>query len=100
MPLEDVNDSIKNLMNKGYVERAEGKAIKRKDARFKKAKEVHRHHSYYRLTEKGKLLLRKIDEKWLNEHFNLMEFKNRKFSKAMQYFIEKHIGKPFKMGVH
>ena len=96
LPLEDINNAIKNLMEEGFIERDEGKAIKRKEARFKKAKEVHKHHSYYKLTEKGKVTLRNLDEKI---DVNL-EGMPKKFIKALNYFMEKHIGKSYKINTH
>ncbi len=91
LELNEINNAIKNLVSHGLIERDEGKAIKRKEARFKKAKEVHKHHSYYKLTEEGKIMVRNMDEKWLID-LNF-EGKPKKFVKAFNYFIEKHIGK-------
>ena len=99
LELNEVNNAIKNLISYGLVERDEGKAIKRKNARFKKAKEVHKHHSYYKLTEKGKIMLRSIDEEWINKNLNLNGMP-KKFMRAFNYFIEKHIGKSFKINKH
>ena len=38
LELNEINNAIKNLVSHGLIERDEGKAIKRKEARFKKSK--------------------------------------------------------------
>ena len=70
LPIELINDAIKDLMELGLIERDSGSAIKRSRARFKKAFEVHKHHTYYRLSRKGELFVRSINEKWLKRYFN------------------------------
>ncbi len=50
---------LEKLEVAGLVERVQGDSIKRNNAKFKLSKEVHKHHLYYRLTRKGKILLRK-----------------------------------------
>jgi predicted transcriptional regulator len=70
LPLSLIEDAIRDLMEVGLVERDSGSAIKRSKARFKKSFEVHKHHTYYRLSREGELFVRKIDEKWLKEYFN------------------------------
>ena len=68
--LESIEDAIKSLQEKGLVERDSGSAIKRSRARFKKAAEVHKHHSYYRLSRQGSLFVRKIDLQYLKNYFD------------------------------
>lgn len=53
LPLSLIEDAIRDLMEAGLVERDSGSAIKRSKARFKKAFEVHKHHTYYRLSREG-----------------------------------------------
>ncbi|RUM33073.1 MAG: DUF2250 domain-containing protein [Archaeoglobus sp.] len=62
LPLNRINENLNYLMEMGLVKRDSGSAIKRSRAKFKKAHEVHKHHTYYRLTRRGKLLARKIAE--------------------------------------
>jgi len=62
IPVEKINECIKSLMEMGLVERDSGSAIKRSKVRFKKAHEVHKHHTYYRLTRDGEIFSRKIAE--------------------------------------
>ncbi len=62
IPVEKINECIKSLMEMGFVERDSGSAIKRSRARFKKAHEVHKHHTYYRLTREGEIFSRKLAE--------------------------------------
>ncbi|MEM0145714.1 MAG: DUF2250 domain-containing protein [Conexivisphaerales archaeon] len=49
---------LEKLEKSGLIERVQGDSIKRSNAKFKLSKEVHKHHLYYRLTKRGKLLLR------------------------------------------
>ncbi|AMQ17928.1 DUF2250 domain-containing protein [Thermococcus peptonophilus] len=70
LPLSLIEDAVRDLMEAGLIERDSGSAIKRSKARFKKAFEVHKHHTYYRLSREGELFVRRIDEKWLKEYFN------------------------------
>ncbi len=70
LPLSLIEDAVKDLMEAGLVERDSGSAIKRSKARFKKAFEVHKHHTYYRLSREGELFVRSIDEKWLKNYFD------------------------------
>ncbi|AMM53742.1 DUF2250 domain-containing protein [Pyrococcus kukulkanii] len=67
LPLDLINDAIRDLMEAGFIERDPGSAIKRSKARFKKAFEVPKHHTYYRLSRKGELFLRSFDPR---EYFN------------------------------
>ncbi len=62
MPVEKINECIKSLREMGFVERDGGSAIKRSRARFKKAHEVHKHHTYYKLTREGEIFSRKLAE--------------------------------------
>ncbi|AHL22492.1 DUF2250 domain-containing protein [Thermococcus nautili] len=70
LPLELIEDAINDLLELGLIERDSGSAIKRSRARFKKAFEVHKHHTYYRLSREGELFVRSIDEWWLKRYFN------------------------------
>ena len=70
LPLSLIENAIKDLVDAGLVERDSGSAIKRSKARFKKAFEVHKHHTYYRLSREGELFIRSINEKWLKSYFN------------------------------
>ena len=70
LPLELIEDAVNDLLELGLIERDSGSAIKRSKARFKKAFEVHKHHTYYRLSREGELFVRSIDERWLKRYFN------------------------------
>ncbi|WP_371731541.1 DUF2250 domain-containing protein [Thermococcus sp. MV11] len=70
LPLELINDAVGDLLELGLIERDPGSAIKRSKARFKKAFEVHKHHTYYRLSCEGELMVRSIDGSWLKKYFN------------------------------
>ena len=67
--LKDIEIAIKSLEDMKLVERDSGSAIKRTRARFKRAAEVHKHHSYYRLSREGSLFVRRIDAKFLENYF-------------------------------
>ncbi len=64
-----IKDAINDLLEAGLIERDSGSAVKRSKARFKKAFEVHKHHTYYRLSRKGELFLRSINEEWVKQYF-------------------------------
>ncbi len=68
--LDIVNSCIEDLTKAGLIERDSGSAIKRSKAKFKKAFEVRKHHTYYRLSRKGEQFVRKIDRRWLREYFD------------------------------
>lgn len=70
LPLGLIEDAINDLLELRLIERDSGSAIKRSKARFKKAFEVHKHHTYYRLSREGELFVRSIDERWLKKYFN------------------------------
>jgi len=70
LPLSLIEDAVNDLMEAGLVERDSGSSVKRSKARFKKAFEVHKHHTYYRLSREGELFIRQIDENWLKTYFN------------------------------
>ena len=53
-------EELEDMENLGYIERTHGSAIKRTEARFKLSYEVRKHHTYYRLTKGGEILLKKI----------------------------------------
>ncbi|QDA31699.1 DUF2250 domain-containing protein [Thermococcus indicus] len=72
LPLELITDAIGDLLEVGLIERDPGSAIKRSRARFKKAFEVHKHHTYYRLSREGELFVRSIDGKWVERYFNAL----------------------------
>ncbi|ACB40036.1 DUF2250 domain-containing protein [Pyrobaculum neutrophilum] len=59
IPLQKVLDILEKLEALGLVERVRGgKTLKRTEARYKLSHEVRKHHVYYRLTRKGRHLLR------------------------------------------
>nr|WP_048150711.1 DUF2250 domain-containing protein [Thermococcus sp. AM4] len=72
LPLELIEDAINDLLELRLIERDSGSAIKRSKARFKKAFEVHKHHTYYRLSREGELFVRSIDGRWLKRYFNAL----------------------------
>ena len=72
LPLELIEDAINDLLELRLIERDSGSAIKRSKARFKKAFEVHKHHTYYHLSREGELFVRSIDGRWLKHYFNTL----------------------------
>jgi predicted transcriptional regulator len=70
LPLGLIEDAVSDLLELGLIERDSGSAIKRSKARFKKAFEVHKHHTYYRLSREGELFMRSLDGEWLEGYFN------------------------------
>ena len=55
-----IDQALKELEDLRIIERSHGSSIKRTKARFKLSYEVHKHHTYYKLTKEGELLLREI----------------------------------------
>ncbi len=74
--LDLINSCIEDLIKAGLIERDSGSAIKRSKAKFKKAFEVRKHHTYYKLSRKGELFVRKIDRRWLKDYFDSLIGKN------------------------
>ncbi len=70
--LDLINSCIDDLIKAGLVERDSGSAIKRSKAKFKKAFEVRKHHTYYRLTKVGEQFVRKMDRRWFREYFETL----------------------------
>ncbi|AWR97032.1 DUF2250 domain-containing protein [Acidianus sulfidivorans JP7] len=63
IPIEEVVDILDKLESLGLIERVHGATLKNTEAKFKLSSEVHKHHTYYRLTREGDHLLRYLDEK-------------------------------------
>ncbi|MGB9734313.1 MAG: DUF2250 domain-containing protein [Conexivisphaera sp.] len=60
---------LESLESMGLVERVPGSSVKRSDAKMKLADEVHKHHTYYRLSREGDALLRSLDDRALAEGY-------------------------------
>ncbi len=89
LDIDEINKAIEDLMKLGYLERDSGSAIKRSRARFKRAKEVHKHHTYYKLSRKGELFVREIDEKYLKRYFDALL--GTEGSKIIQSLFSKNV---------
>ncbi len=75
--LSEVEKALKHLENLKLIERSHGSAIKRTEARFKLSYEVHKHHTYYRLTKTGELTTRKLRDGLIRDYFeNIVGNKN------------------------
>ncbi len=83
LDLNNITNAINSLEKKGLVERDYGSAIKRTKARFKKAKEVHKHHSYYKLSKSGSILVREINGDFLRDYFNSIMVNGYDFIKQL-----------------
>ncbi|NPA75340.1 MAG: DUF2250 domain-containing protein [Euryarchaeota archaeon] len=70
LPLDEIQNAIAGLLERGLIKRDSGSAIKRTRARFKLASEVHKHHTYYHLSREGVLYVRKIDGEFMQDYFN------------------------------
>ncbi|KQB35079.1 MULTISPECIES: DUF2250 domain-containing protein [Acidiplasma] len=60
IPQMNVNIYLERLENMGLIEKYSGSSIKRTEAKLKKTNEVHKHHTYYLLTNKGHYILKSI----------------------------------------
>ncbi|AEM38998.1 protein of unknown function DUF2250 [Pyrolobus fumarii 1A] len=70
MPIEDVVLTLDRLEELGLIERVHGSALKRTEAKLKLSHEVRKHHTYYKLSRSGEMLVRSVKrhgliEKWL-----------------------------------
>lgn len=79
MPIDVITDELDKLEKIGLIERHQGSAIKRSEAKFKLAEEVRKHHTYYKLTRETCLSIRRLIKNYnnLNEYFkNLTGYDN------------------------
>ncbi|AFZ70849.1 hypothetical protein Calag_1127 [Caldisphaera lagunensis DSM 15908] len=69
--IDIITDELDKLEKMGLIERHQGSAIKRSEAKFKLAEEVRKHHTYYKLTRETCLSIRKLIKNYegLNEYF-------------------------------
>ncbi|MGC8599016.1 MAG: DUF2250 domain-containing protein, partial [Thermoplasmata archaeon] len=58
-----VCEILKKLYNEGYLEKRQSGMLKRKEAKLKRRVTTHPHHTYYQLTEKGKVYLEYLEKK-------------------------------------
>ncbi len=63
IPQMNVNIYIDRLYDMGLIEKYQGSSIKRTEAKLKKTNEVHKHHTYYEITNKGHYILKDITER-------------------------------------
>jgi predicted transcriptional regulator len=56
--LEEAGEALERLEAMGLVERAGASAVKNTEAKMKLSSEVRKHHTYYKLTRRGEMLLR------------------------------------------
>ncbi|NOZ76484.1 MAG: DUF2250 domain-containing protein [Euryarchaeota archaeon] len=59
VPGERVQDKLDCLLEQGLVEKVPSGILKRKHARLKRKLATHQHHTYYTLSRRGDLLLRR-----------------------------------------
>ncbi|MGC9105335.1 MAG: DUF2250 domain-containing protein [Thermoprotei archaeon] len=62
IPIDQVVVLLDDLERMGLVERVPGATVKNTEAKFKLSHEVHKHHTYYRLTRLGDHLFRNLTE--------------------------------------
>ncbi|AAK42428.1 DUF2250 domain-containing protein [Saccharolobus solfataricus] len=65
IPLTEIVEILDDLEKLGLIERVHGATLKNTEAKFKLSSEVHKHHTYYRLTREGDHLLRHLDDRML-----------------------------------
>ncbi|MEM0139945.1 MAG: DUF2250 domain-containing protein [Ferroplasma sp.] len=63
IPQDKVDIYIERLFSMGLIEKYSGSSVKRTQAKLKKTGEVHKHHSYYSITNKGHYILKDMTEK-------------------------------------
>jgi len=101
LPLEMIEMELERMREKGYLERNQGSAIKRTHARFKLSYEVRKHHTYYELSKKGELTLRRIlknIKKYFEEYTGFEKgYEIYTFLLKAEYEHLGHIAKTFSM---
>ncbi|QXJ34545.1 DUF2250 domain-containing protein [Saccharolobus shibatae] len=65
IPLAEIVEILDDLEKLGLIERVHGATLKNTEAKFKLSSEVHKHHTYYRLTREGDHLLRHLEDRML-----------------------------------
>jgi predicted transcriptional regulator len=65
IPIDQVVMLLDDLEKMGLVERVPGATVKNTEAKFKLSHEVHKHHTYYRLSRLADRLLRNLTEEEL-----------------------------------
>ncbi|RLI70685.1 DUF2250 domain-containing protein [Archaeoglobales archaeon] len=80
--LNVIVSALEKMVKLGIIERTHGSAIKRTEARFKLSYEVRKHHTYYKLTNEGEKVLRKIKSN-INDYFKELTG----FEKAFEVFM-------------
>jgi predicted transcriptional regulator len=65
IPIDQVVMLLDDLEKMGLVERVPGATVKNTEAKFKLSHEVHKHHTYYRLSKLADRLLRNLTEEEL-----------------------------------
>ncbi|QXJ28200.1 Uncharacterized protein J5U23_01068 [Saccharolobus shibatae B12] len=65
IPLAEIVEILDDLEKLGLIERVHGATLKNTEAKFKLSSEVHKHHTYYKLTREGDHLLRHLEDRML-----------------------------------
>ncbi|RLG58230.1 MAG: DUF2250 domain-containing protein [Candidatus Hydrothermarchaeota archaeon] len=98
-----VDQALKELEDIKIIERSHGSSIKRTKARFKLSHEVHKHHTYYKLTKEGELLLREIKKDFSAYLTDLVENEKTleilKFLRKAKHEHVKQIAKVFSLQI-
>ncbi|WP_337859992.1 DUF2250 domain-containing protein [Ferroplasma sp.] len=63
IPQANVQIYIERLYSMGLIEKYDGASVKRTQAKLKKTNEVHKHHTYYEIANKGHYILKDMTEK-------------------------------------
>jgi predicted transcriptional regulator len=63
IPQENVQIYIERLYSIGLIEKYSGSSVKRTQAKLKKTNEVHKHHTYYEITNKGHYILKDMTDR-------------------------------------
>jgi len=63
IPQANVEIYIERLFSMELIEKYSGSSVKRTQAKLKKTNEVHKHHTYYELTNKGHYILKDMTER-------------------------------------
>jgi len=91
MQMEVVEKLIDQLLSMDLIQRGGSSSVKRSDDAFKKSSEVHKHHTYFTLTDLGEKVLREVKRKAriISREVGESEIREALKSRAMAYRLER-----------
>ncbi|AAT43851.1 DUF2250 domain-containing protein [Picrophilus oshimae] len=98
IPKMKISHYLGILYDMGLLEKYTNTSIKRTDAKLKKSAEVHKHHTYYQMTNKAHYILKDLDAREYIKYVTPEDLKILKYKKARDEFSDSR-EKLVKMGL-